>query len=170
MMIRLSKCALLAAIAFYYSLVVFNNLTDYESNHLFVEHVLAMDSVFPGSHEMWRAIPSARIQTVFYFSIIGWELVTAVLCWWGTARLLSKLRAAALEWNAAKAMAIGALTLGCLMWFVAFLSVGAEWFLMWQSKTWNGQEAAFRMFAMMGIVLIYLAMPEMRSGSGDAAQ
>jgi predicted small integral membrane protein len=169
MTIRLSKCALVAAIAFYYSLVVFNNLADYESNHLFVEHVLAMDSIFPGSHEMWRSIPSARVQTLSYLSIIGWELVTAVLCWWGTARLLSKLRAAAPEWNAAKSMAIGALTLGCLLWFVAFLSVGAEWFLMWQSRTWNGQEAAFRMFAMMGIVLIYLAMPDAGSGSAAAA-
>jgi predicted small integral membrane protein len=35
-----------------------------------------------------------------------------------------------------------ALTLSLLMWLMAFLSVGAEWFLMWQSKDWNGQEAA----------------------------
>lgn len=170
MTIRLSKCALLAAIAFYYSLVVFNNLTDYESNHLYVEHVLAMDSISPGSHEMWRAIPSARVQTLFYILIISWELVTAALCWWGTARLLSKLRAGAPEWNAAKPMAIGALTLGCLMWFVAFVSVGGEWFPMWQSKTWDGREAAFRMFAMMGIVLIYLAMPDAGSEPAAAAE
>jgi predicted small integral membrane protein len=26
--------------------------------------------------------------------------------------------------------------------------------LMWQSKTWNGQEAAFRMFTVVGIVLL----------------
>ena len=162
MTIRLSKCVLLAAIAFYYSLVVFNNLTDYESNHRFVEHVLAMDSILPGSHEMWRAIPSARMQTLFYIAIITWEFVTAVLCWWGAAKLLSKLRAAAPDFDAAKPVAIAALTLGCLLWFVAFLSVGAEWFLMWQSKTWNGQEEAFRMFAIMGIVLIYLALPEVR--------
>jgi len=32
--------------------------------------------------------------------------------------------------------------------------VGAEWFLMWQSHIWNGQEAAFRMFAVVGIVLL----------------
>lgn len=170
MTIRLSKCALLAAIAFYYSLVVFNNLTDYESNRLFVEHVLAMDSVFAGSQEMWRAIPSARIQTLFYISIITWEFVTAVLCWWGTGRLLSKLRAGAPEWNAAKLMAISALTLGCMMWFVAFLSIGAEWFLAWQSKMWDGREAAFRMFAIMGIVLIYLAMPDADSGPVAAAE
>jgi predicted small integral membrane protein len=47
-----------------------------------------------------------------------------------------------------------------LMWLVAFLSVGAEWFLMWQSHTWNGQEAAFRMFTVVGIVLLILLQPE----------
>jgi predicted small integral membrane protein len=46
------------------------------------------------------------------------------------------------------------------MWLVAFLSVGAEWFLMWQSKSWNGQEAAFRMFTVIGIVLLLLALPD----------
>jgi predicted small integral membrane protein len=157
---RLSKCALLAAIAFFYSLVVFNNLTDYEPNHRFVQHVLAMDTTFPGNHGMWRAIPSPKVQTLFYVSIITWEFITAALCWWGVTRLVRTRSAPATVFNAAKAIAIGALTFGCLMWFVAFLSVGAEWFLMWQSRTWNGQEAAFRMFAILGIVLIYLAMPD----------
>jgi predicted small integral membrane protein len=46
------------------------------------------------------------------------------------------------------------------MWLVAFLSVGGEWFLMWQSKSWNGQEAAFRMFIVVGIVLIVLVQRE----------
>jgi predicted small integral membrane protein len=57
-------------------------------------------------------------------------------------------------------MGIAALTLGCLLWFVAFLTVGGEWFLMWQSRTWNGQDAAFRMFASIGIILVYLSLPE----------
>jgi predicted small integral membrane protein len=160
MMIRLSKCALLASIALFYSLVVFNNVTDYEANHQFVQHVLSMDATFPGNHSMWRAIPSARIQTLFYISIIVWELITAALCWWAAARLLRKLRAPAAEFDAAKPMAIAALTLGLLMWFVAFLTIGGEWFLMWQSQAWNGQEAAFRMFTILGVVLIYIAMPE----------
>jgi predicted small integral membrane protein len=46
------------------------------------------------------------------------------------------------------------------MWLVAFLTVGAEWFLMWQSKAWNGQEAAGRMFNVIGLLLIYLALPD----------
>jgi predicted small integral membrane protein len=46
------------------------------------------------------------------------------------------------------------------MWFVAFLSVGGEWILMWQSHTWNGQEEAFRMFLVVGVILLLLVMRE----------
>ena len=46
------------------------------------------------------------------------------------------------------------------MWLVAFISVGGEWFLMWQSRAWNGEETAFRDFTMVGIVLLVLMFPE----------
>ena len=59
----------------------------------------------------------------------------------------------AAEFNAAKRVPVMALTLSLLMWLVAFLAVGGEWFLMWQSQDWNGQEAAFRDFAVVGLVL-----------------
>ena len=83
-----------------------------------------------------------------------------LLAWWGTARLLVALRHTAAGFQQAKSVAIAALTLGLLMWLVAFLSVGGEWFLMWQSKMWNGQDAAFRMFTVIGIVLLLVAQPE----------
>ena len=155
MIIRSAKILLLFAIALFYSIVVFNNVTDYNSNYLFVYHVLQMDSTFPGNQAMWRSIHSTFVYQSFYDSIISWESVTAVLCWIGGILLLRKLRSPASEFNLAKRVPVVALTLGMLMWFVAFLTVGAEWFLMWQSKTWNGQEAAFRMFAVLGIVLIF---------------
>ena len=41
---------------------------------------------------------------------------------------------------------------------MAFISAGGEWFLLWQSRTWNGQDAAFRMFAMMGLCLVFLSL------------
>jgi predicted small integral membrane protein len=50
------------------------------------------------------------------------------------------------------------LTLSLLQWYVAFISVSGEWFLLWQSRTWNGQDAAFRMFAMMGLSLVFLSL------------
>jgi predicted small integral membrane protein len=151
---------LLAGIALFYTLVVFNNLTDFNSNYQFVRHVLMMDSTFPGNHGMWRALPSPAFHMVFYISIIAWEIASMILLWWGIVRLLRALRLPAAAFNLAKRAAVMALTLSMLMWMVAFLTVGAEWFLMWQSHTWNGQEAAFRTFAVVGLVLLILMQPE----------
>jgi predicted small integral membrane protein len=100
------------------------------------------------------------MQLVFCVSIIAWEIVTMVLLWWGVANLLRVLRRNVAAFQSAKRIPVMALTLSMLMWLVAFLSVGAEWFLMWQSHTWNGQEAAFRMFTVVGLVLLILLQPE----------
>jgi predicted small integral membrane protein len=160
MILRLAKTLLVAAVAFFYTLVVFNNLTDYGSNYAFVHHVLLMDSTFPGNHGMWRAIHPLWMHAAFYDSIICWETVTMLLLWAGSAALLRALGKPGVVFQRAKTLAIIGLTIGLLMWFVAFLSVGGEWFLMWQSPTWNGQEAAFRMFLVVGVVFLLLVMPE----------
>lgn len=160
MMLRAAKTLLVFAVAIFYTFVVFNNVTDYDSNYQFVRHVLMMDSTFPGNHGMWRAINSPAVHTAFYISIIAWEIATMALCWWGGIRMLRACRGTAAEFSRAKGVAVAALTLGLLMWLLAFLGVGGEWFLMWQSKSWNGQDAAFRMFTVVGVVLLVVAQPE----------
>jgi predicted small integral membrane protein len=160
MILRIAKMSLVFAVALFYSFVVFNNVTDYDSNYQFIRHVLMMDSTFAGNRGMWRALNQPALHTVFDASIITWETVTMFLCWWGGLRLARTLRGTAAAFHSAKGAAIAALLLSLLMWLVAFLSVGGEWFLMWQSKAWNGQEAAFRMFTVVGIVLLLLVQPD----------
>jgi predicted small integral membrane protein len=160
MTLRIAKMLLVFAVALFYSFVVLNNTTDFDSNFQFVRHVLMMDSTLPANHVMWRAMNSPGLHTAFYISIIGWEAVTMILCWWGGVNLARAARGTAATFNQAKRVAIAALACALLMWLVAFLSVGGEWFLMWQSKNWNGQEAAFRMFTVIGIVLLLVAQPE----------
>jgi predicted small integral membrane protein len=165
MTLRLSKSLLILAVAFFYTLVVFDNTTDYNSNFQFVVHVLKMDTTFPGNHGMWRSTSSPAIDTAFYLSIILWEAITCALCWWSGISMLRTIHLSASHFARAKAIGIVALTLGMLMWFVAFLCIGGEWFLMWQSKIWNGQEAAFRMFVVLGLLLLYLTAPEPEDSS-----
>jgi predicted small integral membrane protein len=160
MITRSAKLLLVAGIALFYTLVVFNNLTDFDSNYQFVHHVLSMDSTLPGNHGLWRAIRMPSVVLAFYLAIIAWEIVTMVLLWWGVGTLYRAWREAAPAFNAAKSIPIIALTLSLLMWLVAFLSIGAEWFLMWQSPSWNGQEAAFRMFAVVALILLILIQRE----------
>jgi predicted small integral membrane protein len=160
MILRAAKIAMVFGVALFYTLVVLNNLTDYDSNYEFARHVLMMDSTFPANPGMWRAINSPGLHTAFYLSIIVWEAITMILGWAGGFRLVRSFSAPAVDFHRAKGIAVLALTIALLMWLVAFLSVGGEWFLMWQSHTWNGQDAAFRMFTVIGIVFMLLALPD----------
>jgi predicted small integral membrane protein len=160
MAIRACKIALTAAVAFYFSLVVLDNLTDYWTNFAYVQNVMSMSTVFPDSALRWRAMKSPFIHHAFYVWIIAWETLAAVLCWLGALRLLRAIRADAAHFNRAKSLAVVGLVVGCLLWLAAFLCVGDEWFEMWQSAKWNGQTTACRMFTVMGIVLLFVHLPD----------
>lgn len=161
MTLRVVKMLLVFGVALFYTFVVFNNITDYDSNYQFVRHVMMMDSTYPANRGMWRAINTPALHTAFYLSIIAWEAVTMIFCWAGGVNLARALGRPAAAFHASKRVAILGLALSLLLWLVAFLSVGGEWFLMWQSKSWNGQDAAFRMFTVVGLVLLFLALPEL---------
>ncbi|MBP8255781.1 MAG: DUF2165 domain-containing protein [Opitutaceae bacterium] len=160
---RFCKIALLAAAAFHLLLVVFNNLVDYVSNYRFVQHVMGMDTLFSGEAQTWRAIrspvPEAGSSGLFhaaYLLIIACEGIACIVISWGTVRLWRLRKATSRDFNAAKSLATTGLTVSLLLWFFAFISIGGEWFLMWQSKSWNGLDAAARLFACQGIILLFL--------------
>ena len=119
MITRAAKLLLLAGVALFYSLVVFNNLTDFNSNYQLVRHVLMMDTTFPGNHGMWRALTSPAAAHSFYIAIIVWEIVTAILLWWGCLTLSRTIRRSAMDFESAKRIPVIALTLSLLMWLVA---------------------------------------------------
>lgn len=156
--VRASKVLMVAAIAFFASLVAFGNITDYGSNFAFVKHVLSMDTIFPDATIDYRAITSPFLHHAFYILIIAAETLTAFLCWIGAFKLLSDIRSDAAVFNRAKGWAVAGLTLGFLIWQVGFMSVGGEWFGMWMSDQWNGVPDAFRFFITILGVLIFLNM------------
>ncbi len=158
--VRLAKLLGVAGIALHMSLVAFGNLTDYGSNWAFVQHVLAMDTTFNSPALMWRAITHPAIQTAAYLLIIAAETVGAVLLWWGFATLWRARRADPEGFHAAKSLALFALMWSFSIWMIGFIAIGAEWFAMWQSDTWNGQATATGFATLTGIVLLFLALRE----------
>jgi predicted small integral membrane protein len=158
--VRLAKIVLLAALAAFAFIVTYDNIVDYGSNYEFVRHVLSMDTTFPNNALMHRAITDPRLWTAGYVLIIATEGLTSLLLIVGALALLALINAPAELFNRAKVWAIAGLTVGFGLWFFGFLVVAGEYFAMWQSKVWNGQEAAFRITAMMLGVLIFVSLPD----------
>jgi predicted small integral membrane protein len=158
MAVRLSKVVLVASIGLLALIIVINNVTDYHTNFQYVYHVLTMDTIFPDSTLTWRAIRDPGLQRLAYGLIIATELTIALLCLTGAGRLLGAISTAGTTFNQAKATAIYGLTLAFVFWFVGFMVLGGEWYAMWQSVDWNGQQPAFRFIGCVGLVLVYLAL------------
>lgn len=156
MIVRLGKIAVLAAIALWIALVAFGNLSDYGSNWPFVQHVLAMDTIFPDAHIRYRAIHSPLLQHTAYALIIAVEVLAAVLCWLGTWRLWRARQGTTVAFQRAKRIAVLGLALGVLLWLGGFVAIGGEWFGMWMSSQWNGIESAFRFAIVLLAMLVWL--------------
>ena len=156
MIVRLCKIAVLVAVALWIALVVFGNLSDYGSNWPFVQHVLAMDSIFPDAHIRYRAIHSSLLQHAAYALIIAAEALAAVLCWLGAWRLWRARRVTAAAFQRAKRIAVLGLAVGVLLWLGGFVAIGGEWFGMWMSSQWNGIESAFRFAIVLLAMLLWL--------------
>ncbi|MGE0152820.1 MAG: DUF2165 family protein [Reyranellaceae bacterium] len=155
---RLAKIVLVGGLALFALLVCVNNLVDYGSNFAFVRHVLSMDTTFADNALRGRAIAEPSLHHVAYGLIILGEGLTGALFAAATAMLARNLRAPAAAFHRAKRLAVLGAACGFVVWFVGFMVVGGEWFAMWQSPQWNGQEAAFRFYVTILLVLIFISL------------
>jgi predicted small integral membrane protein len=127
---RAAKIIMVLALSAFAFLVTFNNITDYNSNYQFVQHVLSMDTTFPDNVAMYRAITSPTLWTIGYWGIIFGEGLTAILLLIGALRMWAARDTAPAEFDDAKDFVTAGVTMGFLVWFLGFMVVGGEWFLM----------------------------------------
>lgn len=156
LIVRLAKIAMTGALAAFAFIVTYDNIVDYGTNYEFVKHVMSMDTTFPGNRLMGRAITDPRLWTLGYGAIIAAEGLVFLLLGLATVAMLFALRGPASGFQRAKGWLVAGAALGFLVWFFGFMVVAGEYFAMWQSKTWNGQEAAFRFYMTLLGVLIFV--------------
>ena len=163
--LRRNKAIAVWLAALYAALVAFNNIADYAVNFEFVAHVLMMDTTFADNQSMWRAINAPLVHHAAYALIIAAETAVAALCALGGWRLFINAHDAKL-FARAKSLSVAGLGLGVALWFGGFIAIGGEWFLMWQSPKWSGNQSAFRIAAMFALFLIYVTLPERDDSRG----
>lgn len=160
MLARLSKIGMVASLVLFTFIVTLNNILDYGANFTFVQHVLSMDTTFPDDPLRWRAITTPTLWHIAYALIIFGEGLTCLGLSLGVFQMARALHGPAPIFNAAKRQVHTGALMGFTVWFTGFMVIGGEWFNMWQSQTWNGQQAAFRFYATLLGVLIYVGQPE----------
>ena len=158
MIIRYSKIILIFCLAFYVTLVALGNITDYQTNFQFVSHVLKMDSIFPNSNVTYRSINSPIFHHLSYIFIILFEILTAIVLCISGFKMFKSRKNSSIKFKNAKKLSVVGLIMGFIIWHTGFVTIGGEWFSMWQSKIWNGEEAAFHIFTTFLLVLIYITM------------
>lgn len=151
--LTLTATLLTGTVALYIALVAFGNITDFGTNQQFVQHVLAMDTTFKDDDLMWRAITSKGLQNAAYVAIIVWETLAALVLIWGTWLWTRR------DHDRARQISTYGLLMLLLLFGAGFIAIGGEWFSMWQSKTWNGLEAATRVILLSGVTLIVNHLP-----------
>jgi predicted small integral membrane protein len=157
--LRVVKSIVCLSLAIFALLVFLNNVMDYGSNYVFVQHTLSMDTVFPGNNLKHRAIVDPFVWGLAYGLIIFVEFLTGTLLLIGAISLLRNINSNSGFTRAKIWIYLGCLA-GLLLWFFGFIVVGGEWFCMWQSEKWNGVEAAFRFVVLIMFTLVFTAIPE----------
>ena len=164
---RIAKIVMVASLALFAFIVTFDNITDYDTNFELVRHVLSMDAISPGSTLLYRRVMSPTLWNFAYWLIIIGEGITSLALGIAALALLRHLRSDGARFNRAKRFVFIGATLGFLVWFFGFMVVGGEWFQMWQSQKWNGQQGAFRFYLTILAVLIFVNQEDgdLRRGS-----
>jgi len=154
---------LVACNALYIFLVALGNITDYDTNFAFVQHVLSMDTTNFGAADgtgldpdvMWRAITAPVAWTVAYIGVIVWESVAALVLI-GAVVLWIRAFVTRGAFDTAKAVSTIGLLMIVALFFAGFITVGGEWFNMWRSTSWNGLDPAFRNSVLAAITLVLI--------------
>ncbi|MDW3192035.1 MAG: DUF2165 domain-containing protein [Cytophagales bacterium] len=160
LLIRLTKVVSVFSLGLMAALVVFGNITDYNTNYQFVKHVFMMDTTFPSANIHYRSICGPLVVNGGYIFIIIMEAIMAFCCLKGSWKLWKHLKSAPEVFHANKNWSIAGLLMGIVIWFLGFQVVGGEWFSMWQSQIWNGLAAADRIVTFITLVLILLHFKE----------
>ena len=87
--LRRSKIVFMASVCLWAGLVGINNVTDYRANFQFVQHVLEMDTTFPGNPLLWRSLRWEPLLHATYLGIIAVELLVSLLSGIAVFRMLA---------------------------------------------------------------------------------
>jgi predicted small integral membrane protein len=155
--------------AAYYLVVAFDNITNPPSNWVFVQGVLEGDGLPRGTGFQWREIDVTWFQVLSYVGIIAGETLTGLAL--AVAGFVGLRRTAQVPaWVAAQRLTLVGCTLGLLVFFFGFITVGGNWLVMYLNAKWNGLEPAFQNSVMTVATALVVLVVAAASQALEASQ
>ena len=160
-MARVCTSIFVLMVAVYYLMVAFDNITNptnpNASNWPFVQGVLSGDGVPADSGFQYRFIDAEWFQVVSYIGIITGETLTGLLLL--IAGILGLRRSASCpRWGGAQKWTYAGGTLGLAVFFLGFMAIGGNWFIMYLNSKFNGLEPAFQNSVMTTFMLVVVSV------------
>lgn len=163
---RLLKIALLVSVAIFLTVSALDNVTTPGAGYRVIKSVVSMEAAQQNPGAMWRAVASPAVVAFMFGLTVLAEALAACLCWLGAARLWGARRAGAAAFQRAKRYGLLGCGLSALLYHMAFLTIGGEWFRLWHSATTARlDQHAFYAFAASLLVMMFL-----NTQDGDAAE
>lgn len=145
---RVLASSVTVMVALYLLLVAFDNVTNPASNWEFVKGVLSGDGTPDDDGFEWREIHATWAGVVAYVAIIAGETLSGALLLWGGVRGLKRRRSHT-AWEHAQRPVFAGTLAGLLVFFLGFMVIGGNWFVMYLNDKWNGMDPAFQNTVML---------------------
>ncbi len=164
-MLRIIKILLVLSVAMFGLLGVIGNLTDWEGTIGALAATTSM-STFEGGAESWRATNNTAIITAGALYIVVLKGLFALLCFAGTWKMWGAYNNDSASFAKAKTYALAGCGVAMFMLFTGWIVIAETWFELWRSEALREAAlgAAFRYFAMIGLIALFVTMPD-----GDVA-
>ena len=156
---RIIKTVMVFGMALFLTLAALGNITMSDGAFGAVSTAVNMQGTFQHPNAMWRAIESPALVWVSLCVIVIFEILGAVLCWMGTVKMWQG-RNSTEAFKAAKEKAMLGLGVTACLYFIGFLVIAQEFFLMWQNSQLNVLPDAFRIFATAMLIGLWLAQDD----------
>lgn len=145
-------------VAFMFTMIVFNNITDYSTNFSLVEMLLKMEDI-QTTKTFWRAIKTPFFQHAIYQLIILVEALVSLVCWVGAYMMLKG------NPRGRKIATLG-ISLGFALFMFAFVTLAGEWFYLWDTPL-KGMHTKFILITLLLGSFACFVSPEAVSEGGS---
>ncbi|MEM8621597.1 MAG: DUF2165 domain-containing protein [Actinomycetota bacterium] len=150
---RLAASTFVLMTASYYLVVGLDNVSNPSSNWAYVVGVISGDGVPADSGFEWRFIDATWFHALVYAIIIAGELAAGGVLACSAVAGFRRTRSSA-DWADAQRGAILGCLIGLAVFFVGFIVIGGNWWVMYMNQNWNGLTAAFQNSVMTALTLI----------------